>query len=211
MNVLFSQLERTEQNQQFGNPSRKKGFRADGNSETCAMARKRLSLFLGLATGLLASLPAQAQEDVTGTGFGIPHSTPGAFWPRAMSATQLGPGKLYPDGPNFGLGNTSGGFGLTGSGPLSGVGLTERSINPLTAREMSTPSLNRRLGEMFQQESILSGSIFSSVLAGQARREMQSPFTPTGSQVQMLMSGPLPSIDSVLRDKPSSIDSILNR
>ncbi len=166
-----------------------------------------------LALCLLVSAQArlEAQQDDTGMSFGIPNSSPGAFWPRAMSAAQLSPDKLYPNGAGFGLGNTSGGFGVSGTGPLSGVGLTERSINPLAAREMSTPSMTRRMGEVFAQESALSGSIFSSVLAGQARRQMQSPFVPTGPQVKMLMSDPLPSVDSVLRDNPASVDSILNR
>lgn len=164
-----------------------------------------------LALLLLLALPAYAQEDVTGMSFGIPNTSPGAFWPRAMSAAQLSPDKLYPNGSAFGLGNTSGGFGVSGTGPLSGVGLTERSLNPLAAQEMSTPSMNRRLNEMFFQESALSGSIFSAVLAGRARREMQSPFVPTGPQVRMLMSDPLPSVDAVLRDSPPSVDSILNR
>lgn len=184
------------------------------STQSCSsFVSNRDMLAAALAVGLWASLQgaSQAQEDVTGMSFGIPNTSPGAFWPRAMSAAQLSPEKLYPNGPNFGLGNTSGGFGVSGTGPLSGVGLTERRINPLAAQEMSNSSYNRRLGEMFQQESALSGSIFSAVLAGQARRQMQSPFVPTGPQVRMLISDPLPSVDAVLRDNPSSVDSILNR
>lgn len=155
----------------------------------------------------------RAQEDL-GTAFGLPNSSPGVFWPRGMSIDQLSPNRLYPNGPNFGLSTTAGGFGLAGTGPLSGVGLTERRLAPLAAQEMADPfGFNSRLLDAFSRESSLSASLFGSVLAGQARRQMQMTYTlaqplpTTGTNI----TDPLPSVDSILQDRSSSVDAILNR
>lgn len=171
----------------------------------------RLSLTIATIATLSQAFPSYAQE--LGTSFGIPDSSPGVFWPRGMSLGAVSQRRLYPNGPNFGLSNTSGGFGLTGTGPISGIGLEERSVAPLESSELMRSSYyGRRIIQNFGAESSRSNSIFGMVLGNRLRREMSNSFSPdympppAGALVSPYS---LPSVDSVLRDLPASTDSIL--
>lgn len=176
----------------------------------------RISIvFAGFVILAFRSAPANAQtQDILGTSFGIPTSSPGVFWPRGMSLESLRPENLYPDGPQFGLGTTAGGFGSSGTGALSGVGLAQRSVSNMVRREMSKPySFDQRLSEIFHVESVASSSLFAAVLASRSRREIFSSVTPDylpGKPGQLIVPYSLPSVDSILQDRSQSTDSILN-
>ena len=128
-------------------------------------------LILVTVTALLPSAPAFCQETL-GTGMGIPNSSPPVLWPRGMSLESLSPNNLYPNGPQFGLGNTSGGFGTSGSGPISGVGLTQRSVSPLVQQELrNSSSFVVKLTALETAEAFRGQSLLSFVLgANFARR-----------------------------------------
>ena len=161
-----------------------------------------------LITGTVLA-PVKAQ---TGMGFGIPNSTPGAFWPRAFSIEQQSPSNLYPNGPQFGLSNTSGGLGTSGTGEMSGVGLEQRSVSLLVREEMcDLYSFGRQLRESFGRESLRGSSIFSTVLAGRFRSQMNSSAYPHYQMGNPGLITPyaLPSVDSILHDNSANTDSIL--
>jgi hypothetical protein len=161
--------------------------------------------FLGIAV-----LPVGSQ-DIGGTNVGIPNSSPPILWPRGMSIEALSPGNLYPNGPQFGLSNTSGGFGMYGSGPVSGVGLAQRSVSSLVREEMERPyEYINRLANMESLEVLRSQSLFSAALSNSARSEL-----PQVSDFQFEMrqgmtgSYGLPNVDAVLQDRPTSVDAVL--
>jgi hypothetical protein len=170
---------------------------------------------LVIAAGLCLLTAAKVgAQDVLGTSFGIPNSSPGVFWPRGSSLETLGFGRLYPNGPEFGLGNTSGGFGVTGSGRLSGVGLAERSVPTFVQEQMARPYANtQRLTSAFNTESARSANIFSSVLGGQFRSQTRigslGQSTDLAGSGSLILPAPLPSVDSVLRDRPATSDAVL--
>ncbi len=157
-----------------------------------------------------SNVPAAAQD---GMNFGIPNSSPGVFWPRGMGIEALSPDALYPNGPQFGISNTSGGFGLSGSGPISGVGLEQRVVSPLVRQEFSQRfSYTRILEEDFLQESRRGAALLNTSLAG-------SVLMPSGSSVVNYFSPPpvqigspqtFPNVDAILHDKPLSTDSVLS-
>jgi len=129
-----------------------------------------------------------------------------------MSADALGGNNLYPNGPQFGLSNSSGGFGMIGSGPLSGVGLSQRSVSNLVRDELERPyAYIRRLSEILTGDSGRSAQLFSSILGGQFRGEIPRDWQrlEAGTAGQLMMPTPLPSVDTILRDSPASPDSIL--
>jgi hypothetical protein len=171
--------------------------------------------FIAACLWLLATQPVAAQENL-GTAFGIPNSSPGVFWPRGSSLETLGFGKLYPNGPEFGLGNTSGGFGVTGSGRLSGVGLAERSVTPLVQEQMDRPyESTQRLTDAFKSESSRAAGVFSSALGDQFRSQIRvGSIDQIGGTVsvpvpQLVQPTALPSVDAVLQDAPATTNSVL--
>ena len=173
---------------------------------------RSITKLLVLAPIFAAVLPACAQE--LGTNVGIPNSSPPVLWPRGMSIEALSPVNLYPNGPQFGLSNTSGGFGVTGSGPMSGVGLSQRSVSNLVQEELNRPyDFMRRLSGLENAEALRSRSLFSTVLGSQFRIEMPRPsttlFRDVESRLGALAPQSLPSADSVLQDRPASVDAIL--
>lgn len=169
-----------------------------------------------------------------GTPTGIPNSSPAVMWPRAFSFESLGTGRLYPNGPEFGLSNTSGGFGSTGTGRISGVGLSERSLTGLAGQEIERPFAElRRLTDAFSAERARGSNIFGTALGSQFRSQMQlgsfdalesrgslgalgasgaigsNPSNPQASFGALVSPSQLTSLDAVLRDRPASADSIL--
>jgi hypothetical protein len=151
-----------------------------------------------------------AQQSSNSIFLGIPTSSPGVFWPRAESLESLGFGRLYPNGPEFGLGNTSGGFGLAGTGPLSGVGLTQRSVPSLEQAELDQPAITKRLVESLNEQRSNFQILNSQVLSNTFRFEIQR-----GSVGQALQTGPIVrsddfiSADRVLKDQPARTEDIL--
>jgi hypothetical protein len=141
---------------------------------------------------------------------GIPNSSPPVFWPRGMSVEALSPENLYPNGPQFGLGNTSGGFGSYGSGPISGVGLAQRALPTLMSEELEHPYFFvRRMYLLDSAEALKSHALFASILAGRgsSAANQAQPF-----KTQFYLSSPYSSAltDSILYDRPASVDTILN-
>ena len=175
----------------------------------------RIMIFVSAAAvaALLSVGKVVAQEDSLGTAAGIPNSSPGVLWPRGSSVETLGFGKLYPNGPDFGLSNTSGGFGTTGSGRMSGVGLAERSVSPLVQEQLERPYNNiQRLNDDFTRESAKAQSTFSDALSGQFRTEIQRGSVAPAYQPssgQLIRPYALPSVDSVLQDGAPSPDGVL--
>jgi hypothetical protein len=170
----------------------------------------RLLLILTFASASQSLLGASAQE--LGTNIGIPQNSPGVLWPRGMSIEALSPQNLYPNGPQFGLSNTSGGFGMTGSGPVSGVGLAQRSVSPLVQREFQSSSMFvNKLSVLETAESARSSSLLSSITSTQFRIEMNraSLLQSVENSRPIIQSYSLPTVDSVLGDRPASADSIL--
>ncbi|MBX9686140.1 MAG: hypothetical protein K2X27_05530 [Candidatus Obscuribacterales bacterium] len=163
---------------------------------------------------MAGSINSAGAQDVLGTSFGIPNSSPGVFWPRGMGIEALSPENLYPDGPNFGLGTTAGGFGTSGTGAMSGVGLTQRSVSPLVRRELRPAySFEQRLTDIFHIESSSSNSLFASALARRSRREMLAPVSPDYARSQpgnLITPYSLPNVDSILQDRPLGTDAILD-
>ena len=161
----------------------------------------------------LSFLPMSAQETL-GTSFGIPNSSPGVFWPRGSSVETLGFGRLYPNGPEFGLSNTSGGFGVTGTARMSGVGLAERSAPTFVQEQINTPyTSTQRLTDAFNAENTRAAGTFSSLIGNQFRSQV-----PIGSAGQtqsssspspLFQSIALPTLDAILQDRPATSDSIL--
>ncbi len=177
------------------------------------MAMKNFhQLVSGFVICCLALPPALSQENL-GTSFGIPNSSPGVLWPRGMSIESLSPSNLYPNGSRFGLSNTSGGFGMSGSGPISGVGLTERAVSSLVQEELAHPyAYIRQLSVAGNAEAMRSVSLFNTALGGQFRTEMprQSALYPSIYSAQGLINPyALPSVETVLHDSSASTDAIL--
>jgi hypothetical protein len=171
-------------------------------------------LFYIFAAVLVVLLnPALAQEQNLGTSFGIPNSSPGVFWPRSFSVESLGFGRLYPNGPEFGLGNTSGGFGVA-AGRYSGVGLAERSVPGFVQEQLDRPYANtQHLVDLFNEQSGSSKILLSALLSGQFRGEIQrgsvaQRFDIIGADQPASLYA-LPSVDFVLRDRAQSSDAIL--
>jgi len=158
--------------------------------------------------------PALAQEQNLGTSFGIPNSSPGVFWPRGSSFETLGFGRLYPNGPEFGLGNTSGGFGVAGTGRYSGIGLAERSVPGFVQEQLERPYANtQHLVDLFNEQSGNSKTLLSTLLGGQFRGEIQrgsvaQRFDTIGADQPASLYA-LPSVDFTLRDRAQSSDAIL--
>jgi hypothetical protein len=168
---------------------------------------KVVCALIALLNGLL---PATAQDRL-GTAFGLPNTSPSLAWPHGGSLENLGGiNRLYPNGPEFGLSNTSGGFGMIGSGPMSAVGLVQNSVSPLVKAELERPfSAGKQLTDIFKGEAAHSSALLSTVLAGRFRAELAKDqiFEPA-STTQMGIS--MPSVDFVLRDQPASSDAVLN-
>ncbi len=157
---------------------------------------------------LIAGAPIANAQDALGTNMGIPSSSPPILWPRGMSLEALSPDSLYPNGSQFGLSNTSGGFGMSGSGPLSGVGLAQRSVPSWVSTELERPyAYLRKLSALETAEVIRSQTLFSGALTGQTRS--QSFLSTFASGRDMSAPAGLPSVDSVLLDKPATTDAIL--
>jgi len=144
---------------------------------------------------------------------GIPNSSPPVLWPRGMSIESLSPNNLYPNGPQFPLGNTSGGFGTTGTGPISGVGLAQRSVSSLVQQEMERPNAYlRRLSGLENMEALQGSNLLSKVLSGEFRTELLGTpaLQPIGAAARTTGANyTLPSIDSVLQDQPATSETIL--
>ena len=151
-------------------------------------------------------------EDNLGTAMGLPNSSPSIQWPRGFSLESLGTGRLYPNGPEFGLSTTAGGFGSSGTARISGAGLAERSVAGLAGSEFKPFSEIRTLSDAFSLERQRSSLLFGAALGRQFRTEMQrlpediSTGSSSGALFRLL---PLPSVDAVLGDKPASTDSVL--
>jgi hypothetical protein len=168
-----------------------------------------------MATALFFSVcPAHAQQNNLGTSFGIPNSSPGVCWPQGGSIESLGFGRLYPNGPEFGLSNTSGGFGVAGSGRLSGVGLAERSVPTFVQVEMERPYVQiNRLTDAFNRERTASAGLLSTVIGDKFRAEIQrgslNESWQSTSSSHLIPSYVIPSVDSVLNDQSQSTDTVL--
>lgn len=180
---------------------------------TDAKEKVVIKLNSGLIVLLISLLPAAAQDSL-GTSFGVPNTTPSVSWPHGLSLESLGGiNRLYPNGPEFGLANTSGGFGMIGSGPMSAVGLVQNAVSPLVRSELERPfDANKRLTDIFRSEAARSSALFSSTLGGPFRAALATGFAvqtlKTGTTIHMGIS--MPSVDSVLQDQPASLEAILN-
>lgn len=173
--------------------------------------RNRTLLIFAAFTAAQALSAASAQE-LLGTGTGIPQSSPGVLWPRGMSVEALSPVNLYPNGSQFGLSNTSGGFGMSGSGPLSGVGLAQRSVSPLVQMEMQIPNVFVNRPTILENaESQRSRSLLSLLLSSNFRAEMNRPSSLHTTEITRPIIQPyaMPTVDAVLQDRPMTPDSIL--
>lgn len=153
---------------------------------------------------------AQAQD--IGTSFGVPNSSPPVIWPRGMSIETLSPNNLYPNGPQFGLSNTSGGFGLSGTGPSSGIGLAERTLSPLILQSLSNAddAIKRGITQL-NVEEIKANSDIRSVLSNQYRREINATdrLMTSRRNTEKFEAQTLPGVDKILHDAPFTTDSIL--
>jgi len=172
-----------------------------------------LSLLMCLMLWSTISLPAYCQETpvtVVGTSIGIPDNCPTVLWPRGMSIEALSPNNLYPNGGNFGLGNTSGGFGMSGSGTMSGIGLAERTVNNLVQEQFQQPNYYvNRISQMEVVESKRSGSQFGLALSSQSQvLPRPKPFLLKPA-VPGLTPFSLPAVDAILKDSSPSVDSVL--
>jgi hypothetical protein len=166
-------------------------------------------IILATLVALLAN-PAVAQDNL-GTSFGLPNASPAVSWPHGSSLEVLGgTNRLYPNGPEFGLSNTAGGFGMIGSGPMSGIGLVQNSVSPLVREELERPlSDSKRLTDVFRGEAARSSLLYSTVLSGQFRSELARPESfQIGNEAGYLFSS-LPNVDSVLGDQAATTESIL--
>jgi hypothetical protein len=157
-------------------------------------------------------LPTARAQEVLGTGMGIPQNSPGVLWPRGMSIEGLSPQNLYPNGTQFGLSNTAGGFGMSGSGPISGVGLAQRSVSPLVQKELQNPSVFvNRLSIVEAVEQSRSQTLLSTLTSTNFRVEMSRPSLLQAAEVNrpIVQTYMLPSADTLLQDRPPTTDSIL--
>jgi len=175
------------------------------------MKEPRVFLAMTCLVAFQAATVCASAQDVLGTNMGIPNSSPAVQWPRGMSLEALSPSNLYPNGPQFGLSNTSGGFGTTGSGPISGVGLAQRSVSSLVQQEFARPSYVSKLSALESAEALRGRSILSTVLGSRLETEMSRPsfVIPGQAGPGIVAPASLPSVDSVLQDRPASTDAIL--
>ena len=176
------------------------------------LMNKQTRLVLSLIFIALLTAPCSAEQSL-GTNMGIPQSSPGILWPRGMSLEALSPENLYPNGPQFGLSNTSGGFGMTGSGPMSGVGLAQRSVSPLAQEEFRRPySYIKRLTAMETLEATRSASLLYTTLGSPSRFSTSriSVIDEAGGSGYASRSSALQTTDSILQDRPATTDSILH-
>jgi hypothetical protein len=79
---------------------------------------------------------------------------------------------------------------------------------------MARPYANtQRLTSAFNTESARSANIFSSVLGGQFRSQTRigslGQSTDLAGSGSLILPAPLPSVDSVLRDRPATSDAVL--
>lgn len=156
--------------------------------------------------------PSGVAQENLGTPTGVPSYSPGVMWPRSFSLESLGTGRLYPNGPEFGLSNTSGGFGSTGTGRVTGVGLSERSVSGMVQEEMERPYiLFRHVTDSFNSERFASSTVFSAALGNQFRSRLQSgSLSADSGYAQPAIQTDRPSgVDSVLQDKPATPDAVL--
>lgn len=169
----------------------------------------------------ISALPVCAQ-DYLGTAFGFPNSSPPIQWPRGMSREALDPANLYPNGAQFGLSNTSGGFGSAGTSQISGVGLAERALPFFQQEELRDPfAYNKSLNSRFHIEQIKSTLIFNRALSSALASQRTAGSSPApglyagGAGGQMLMFLPKSSspedlsTDGILKDPGLSTDAIL--
>ena len=178
-------------------------------------SKKFFQSSLSLALLVFGNWPIAARcQDMLGTHIGIPESCPTVLWPQGMSLEALSPNNLYPNGSQFGLSNTSGGFGMFGSGAMSGVGLAQRTVSLLVQEELERPTVFiRRLSELERAEAIRSGSQFSLALSQQyspAASGRAVPLLPRESRPALSAPWSMPSVDATLKDRPATVDSILN-
>ena len=156
---------------------------------------------------------AALAQEVLGTSMGIPNSSPGVQWPRGFSLESLGTGRLYPNGPEFGISTTAGGFGSSGTGRISGVGLTERSVSGLAGQELDRPFTEiRTLTDTFSQERARGSNFFGAALGTQFRSQMQPGTLLLNSEqgIGSLINQPLfPGVDAILHDRADPTDSVL--
>jgi len=147
-------------------------------------------------------------QDVLGTNPGISGTSPGVFWPKGMSLEALGPSNLYPNGEQFGLSNTSGGFGTTGSGPASAVGLAQRSVSQLVQQELNRSyTYISGLTALENAQSQLNYSLLSGALASQYKAEISKQSIPQPGSVFVRPS--FSNVDAILQDRPATTDSVL--
>ena len=164
-----------------------------------------------LAIALQSILPTCAQN----TNFGIPSNSPAVLWPRGFSQDYLGFDRLYPNGPEFGLSTTVGGFGLIGSGPVSAIGATRTTVQVWVRQEQIRPYTNlRRLTDIFNAErgreyALLNVALMKS-FSSELQRGATLASTETGISGRVISPAVSQSNDFILRDQPASPDSILN-
>jgi hypothetical protein len=156
---------------------------------------------------------ANAQQQSLGTSFGMNGSSPAVLWPRSANIESLG--RLYPNGPEFGLSNTSGGFGMIGSGPISAVGSTTRSVSNLVREELERPyNYLQRLTDIFKTEAERNYSLLGIVLGSRFTVELQrgaaSSTFDINTMRNLITPTSLPSVDAILKDGPSNPDTILH-
>lgn len=171
---------------------------------------KQLLTFLVFST---LTMPAMAQENL-GTTFGIPNGAPAVFWPKGMSRESLSPSNLYPNGPEFGLSNSSGGFGMIGSGRMSGVGLARRAVSGLVAEELRKSSASDgHATDMFSVENLRKRYLLDQTLTSSSfRHDMRKATTIMVDDLtpnSLFEPYRLPSIERVLQDRAPSVDSVL--
>jgi hypothetical protein len=155
---------------------------------------------------------AQSTVDVTGSTVGIADTAP-PFWPHGSSIETYGVNSLYPNGGQFGLSTTAGGFGAPGEGRTSSVGLSQSGVSFLVKEELEKGnSAVIRQTSAFRSESAFSSSLFSSILAGRFRLEMSRAMdqdvwrTSAGG----VIPASVPSPSSILQDQPQSTENVLN-
>lgn len=155
---------------------------------------------------------AQSSVDVTGSTVGIADTAP-PFWPHGSSIETYGVNSLYPNGGQFGLSTTAGGFGAPGEGRTSGVGLSQAGVSFLVQDELvkANTSVSRQTSA-FRSESAFSSSLFSSILAGRFRLEMSRAMDQDVWQTGAggLLPASVPSPSSILQDQPQTTENVLN-
>jgi hypothetical protein len=165
-------------------------------------------------------MPSPAQQtsgSPLGTSYGFPgNSSPAFLWP--LGNNPVGGPALYPNGPSYGLSNSSGGFGGVGNGTPSAIGAIEPTVSNQQRLEFeSANSALLRQEDIFNTQFAATNALLSGITGGVLAAQMSktepyhySAGSITTTLVPLQLQGGTINIDKVLNDSINAANTILS-